>query len=87
MRRRYLTWYGVQGIFLDEGSNLCVDVPYYDALVAYIKTALPTAVTVLNWGTGKPSFLSLVSRLNTADDAEACNFKLPCKQQMLGIWA
>jgi hypothetical protein len=56
---RYLTWYGVQGIFLDEGSNLCDDVPYYDALVAYIKTALSTAVTVLNWGTGKPCCLML----------------------------
>lgn len=51
---KYLTWYGVQGIFLDEGSNLCDDVPYYDALVAYIKTALSTAVTVLNWGTDGP---------------------------------
>jgi hypothetical protein len=39
---------------MDEGSNLCADVPYYDALVEYIKAALPTAVTVLNWGTGKP---------------------------------
>lgn len=49
---RYFMWYGVQGIFLDEGSNSCTMVPYYDALVAYIRAWLPTAVTALNWGTG-----------------------------------
>lgn len=51
---RYLAWYGVQGIFLDEGSNLCTAAPFYDSLVAYIKAALPSAVTVLNWGVDGP---------------------------------
>lgn len=52
---RYFMWYDVQGIFLDEGSNSCTMVPYYDALVAYIRAWLPTAVTALNWGTGNQS--------------------------------
>lgn len=44
----------MQGIFLDEGSNLCTAAPFYDSLVAYIKAALPSAVTVLNWGVDGP---------------------------------
>jgi hypothetical protein len=50
---RYITWYNVSGIFLDEGSNSCTDVAYYDALVAYTRTSKPGAITVLNWGTGE----------------------------------
>lgn len=52
---RYFAWYGVQGIFLDEGSNNCALVPYYDSLVAYIRAWSPKAVSVLNWGTGRPA--------------------------------
>jgi hypothetical protein len=54
----YLTWYNVSGIFLDEGSNICADVPYYDALVAYTRASKPGAIMVLNWGTGGGLLLS-----------------------------
>lgn len=51
---RYFSIYGVQGIFLDEGSNLCGNVTYYNQLVQYAKATSPTAVMALNWGTGTP---------------------------------
>jgi hypothetical protein len=51
---KFYSWYNVSGIFLDEGSNDCTRLAYYQELVAYIKSKDPAAVVVLNWGTTGP---------------------------------
>jgi len=56
---KYYAWYGVSGIFFDEGSDSCTSVPYYQQQVAYVKTKDPNALTALNWGTdGRECYLS-----------------------------
>jgi hypothetical protein len=47
---RYFAWYAVDGIFLDEASNVCTNQPYYVDLNNYIKSK-GGIVTVLNPGT------------------------------------
>jgi hypothetical protein len=63
--RRFFAWYGVNGIFLDEGSNDCAQLPYYQAIIAAIKTRSPSATTVLNHGTDGPE--CFLSQPNTPD--------------------
>ncbi|BBL79995.1 hypothetical protein RxyAA322_18490 [Rubrobacter xylanophilus] len=46
---RYYSWYGVDGIFLDEASTGCADQPYYAGLYDYIKAR--GGLVVLNPGT------------------------------------
>lgn len=50
----YFDWYGVDGIFFDEGSELCKHVPYYQKLVAYTNSMNENAITALNWGLQGP---------------------------------
>lgn len=45
------TWYGTDGIFLDQAANTCDKVGYYQALHDYIKSVKPHALVVLNPGT------------------------------------
>eukprot|EP00775_Hariotina_reticulata_P000268 gene268-474_t len=47
---RWRTLYGLTNIFLDEGSSSCDQLAYYQGIVAYIKSATPTAMVALNWG-------------------------------------
>lgn len=48
---RYYSWYGVDGVFLDEASTDCARLPYYRALHADIKSRGGAAKVVLNPGT------------------------------------
>jgi hypothetical protein len=50
----YYTWYGVDGIFIDEADNTCVNQPYYAGLDTYVKTKGGLAMTVINPGTITP---------------------------------
>ncbi|MEJ5240249.1 MAG: spherulation-specific family 4 protein [Anaerolineales bacterium] len=49
--QRYFTWYGVNGIFLDEASTSCLRQPYYLDLYRFIKKLRPGARVVINPGT------------------------------------
>lgn len=44
----------MDGIFLDEASNDCAKLAYYQAVIAYIKAKSCTATTAINWGTDGP---------------------------------
>ncbi len=44
-------WYGTDGIFLDQVSNTCDKLGYYQALHDYVKKLNPKALVVLNPGT------------------------------------
>lgn len=48
--RNYFSWYGVNGIFLDEASTNCQKLSYYTALYRYIKQQRPGARVVINPG-------------------------------------
>jgi hypothetical protein len=50
----YYTWYGVDGIFIDEADNTCVNQSYYADLDAYVKTKGGLGLTVINPGTTTP---------------------------------
>jgi hypothetical protein len=50
----YHTWYDVDGIFIDEADNNCVNEPYYAALDAYEKSKGGLGLTVINPGTVTP---------------------------------
>lgn len=47
--QRFLTWYNVDGIFLDETASAASMIPYYDAIARQIH-ALPGLIVVLNCG-------------------------------------
>lgn len=47
----YFSWYGVNGIFLDDASTACAQEPYYAALDRYVKTMGASETTILNPGT------------------------------------
>lgn len=48
---KYYTWYGVDGIFLDEASNSCAKLSYYQSLYNYVKKRGAQNLVVLNPGT------------------------------------
>lgn len=48
----YYNWYGVDGVFVDETSNLLVNQGYYQGLYSYVKAKLTGArLVVINPGT------------------------------------
>ncbi|KAJ3009445.1 UNVERIFIED_CONTAM: hypothetical protein HDU68_002702 [Siphonaria sp. JEL0065] len=47
---RYLTWYKVDGIFLDEVSSSKFDLSYYKSLAIHIRSLTPSSSIVLNPG-------------------------------------
>lgn len=51
---RYTAWYGVDGFFLDEVSNECSQVPYYQGLHDYVKARPRGGKVVLNPGAATP---------------------------------
>jgi hypothetical protein len=51
---KYYTWYGVDGIFIDEASNDCMDQAYYADLDTYVKAKGGLGMTVINPGTITP---------------------------------
>lgn len=50
----YYAWYGVDGIFIDEAENHCVNQPYYADLDTYTKAKGGLGLTVINPGTVTP---------------------------------
>jgi hypothetical protein len=51
----YYTWYGVDGIFFDEGfSTDCSALSYYQTLNNYVKAKGGQALTVINFGDNTP---------------------------------
>jgi MYXO-CTERM domain-containing protein len=60
--QKYQTWYGVDGIFLDEMSNLDAALPFYTTVAQGLRAAQPTGQIVGNPGTSTPA-----SYLNVAD--------------------
>jgi hypothetical protein len=66
---RYITWYGVDGIFLDQVSANRASLPYYAAASAAIKAGDATALTVLNPGAAAPeSFMTAADIVVTFED-------------------
>jgi hypothetical protein len=47
---RYFTWYGVDGIFLDEVPTARKDLPYYQVLHDFVKSSSAGALVVLDPG-------------------------------------
>jgi hypothetical protein len=47
---KYYSWYGVDGIFLDEAASAVGSVPYYADLYAYIKTKDVSSTVIINPG-------------------------------------
>ncbi len=47
---RYFSWYSVDGIFFDEASVNCADLPYYTSLYNYVKSYGSNKMVVLNPG-------------------------------------
>ena len=48
---KYFTWYGVNGIFIDEASNNCKKKTYYLNLYKYVKSKSKSNKVVINPGT------------------------------------
>ena len=67
---KYYSWYNVDGIFFDEGSNNCTTANYYATLNAYVKSKGGKAVTIINPGTNTQECF-----IATADII--CNFEGP----------
>lgn len=52
---KYYTWYGVDGIFFDEGfSTDCSALSYYQTLNNYVKAKGGKGITVINFGDNTP---------------------------------
>jgi hypothetical protein len=66
---RYITWYGVDGIFLDQVGISRARVPYYAEITAEIKDGDTKALTVLNPGASVPeSFMAVADIVVTFED-------------------
>jgi hypothetical protein len=67
--KRYATWYGVDGIFLDQVSVRRTHLAYYAEISAAIKAGDPTALVVLNPGAAVPeSFMTAADIVVTFED-------------------
>jgi hypothetical protein len=77
--QRYFNWYGVNGIFLDEGSPSCARIDYYKSVYAYIKSLRPAARVVINPGInpGECYMQAADIILNFEDDFQAYQNWLP----------
>ncbi len=53
----YKSWYGVNGIFFDDMSNLATTSSYYSSLDSYVHSAIPGSTTLGNPGTTVPTAL------------------------------
>jgi hypothetical protein len=66
---RYLAWYGVDGIFLDQVGATRTCLPYYAAASAAIKAGDAAALAVLNPGATVPeSFMAVAEIIVTFED-------------------
>lgn len=62
----YFDWYNVDGIFLDEMSNLADALPFYQAVADGLRSARPGASIVGNPGTSTPeAYLAVADTLVT----------------------
>ena len=62
----YNSWYGVDGIFLDEMSNSLTALPFYEAVAAGLRAAQPGDTVFGNPGTATPAeYLSVADTLVT----------------------
>jgi Spherulation-specific family 4 len=64
--QRYNSWYQVDGIFLDEMSNLHAALPFYEGVAAGLRAAQPADTIVGNPGTATPAaYLDVADTLVT----------------------
>jgi hypothetical protein len=69
---KYATWYGVDGLFLDEVSNSLTDLPYYTTLAAQLRAAHTGWQLVGNPGTSTPAeYLATADTLVTFERGTA----------------
>jgi hypothetical protein len=69
--RRYASWYGVDGIFLDEAAPGAADLPYYDALSRDVRAA-GLRLVVLNPGVvPDPAYFDIADVVVTYEGAYA----------------
>jgi Spherulation-specific family 4 len=67
--QKYRTWYGVDGIFLDEMSNSTAQLPFYQTVAAGLRAAQPTGSIVGNPGTATPvDYLAVADTLVTFEN-------------------
>ena len=70
--QRYTDWYGVDGIFLDEMSNLASDLPFYTAVADGLRAARPGASIFGNPGTSTlEAYLAVADTLVTFERGTA----------------
>jgi hypothetical protein len=66
---RYVAWYGVDGIFLDQVSAARVCLPYYAAISTAIKADEATALVALNPGAAIPEpFMTVADIIVTFEE-------------------
>jgi Spherulation-specific family 4 len=64
--QKYSSWYAVDGIFLDEMSNLTAALPFYQAVASGLRAAQPAGTIVGNPGTSTPvEYLAVADTLVT----------------------
>ena len=64
--QKYRSWYGVDGIFLDEMSNQAAALPFYESVAAGLRMAQPGGTIIGNPGTSTPAaYLAVADTLVT----------------------
>jgi Spherulation-specific family 4 len=67
--QKYQTWYGVDGIFLDEMSNSTAQLPFYQTVAAGLRAAQPAGTIVGNPGTATPvDYLAVADTIVTFEN-------------------
>jgi hypothetical protein len=67
--QKYQTWYGVDGIFLDEMSNSMAQLPFYQTVAAGLRAAQPAGSIVGNPGTATPvDYLAVADTIVTFEN-------------------
>lgn len=80
----YANWYGVDGIFLDEMSNLLADLPYYTTVAQGLRQANANWRIVGNPGTSAPAaYLNVADTLVTLENGTGSYANAPTEPWML----
>jgi hypothetical protein len=67
--QKYRSWYGVDGIFLDEMSNSTAQLPFYQTVANGLRAAQPTGTIVGNPGTATPvDYLAVADTIVTFEN-------------------
>ena len=66
---RYLDWYGIRDVFLDDASSSAAEIGYYRTITAYVRRLSPGAEVMLNPGDyPAPGYAALEDRIVVFED-------------------